>query len=64
MSESLVVSCDDCVMQHTPICQDCVVTAVCGREASPALVLDPSEVTALHLLSSVGLVPGLRHRRA
>ena len=60
MDEVTVISCDDCVMQHTPVCDDCVVTFICGREPDEAVVIDVVEVRAVRLLGEVGLVPGLR----
>ena len=63
MTEVLVIDCDDCVMQHSSACDDCVVTAVCGRCAHEAVVFAPDEAQVVHLLSSAGLVPALRHRR-
>ena len=63
MTEVLVIDCDDCVMQHTNACDDCVVTALCGRSPDQALVFDKAETHALRLLSTAGLVPALRHRR-
>lgn len=64
--ETTVISCDDCVMQHTDACDDCVVTFVCGRESHEAVVIDVAEARAVRLLGEVGLVPKLRHapRRA
>jgi hypothetical protein len=49
------IDCDDCVMQHSDVCDDCVVTFVCSREPHEALVVDVAEVRALRLLSDVGL---------
>lgn len=63
MTEMLVIDCDECVMQHTSACDDCVVTALCGRTDDEALELDGAEARALTLLSTAGLVPILRHRR-
>lgn len=63
MTEALVIDCDECVMQHTSACDDCVVSVICGREADEALVFDGAEARALRLLSTAGLVPMLRHRR-
>jgi hypothetical protein len=63
MSETLTISCDDCVMQHTDTCDDCVVTFICGREAGGAVVIDVAEARAVRLLSQGGLVPRLRHAR-
>jgi hypothetical protein len=56
------ISCDDCVMQHTPACEDCVVTFICGREPGEAVVIDAAEARAVRLLGEAGLVPPLRRR--
>jgi hypothetical protein len=63
MAEVLVIDCDDCVMQHTTACDDCVVTALCERTAHQAVTFDADEAHAVRLLSTAGLVPVLRHRR-
>jgi hypothetical protein len=57
----LTINCDECVMQHTMACDDCVVTFVVNREPGEALVIDVAEERAVRLLASVGLVPRLRH---
>jgi hypothetical protein len=58
---SFTISCDDCAMQHSDRCADCVVTFICGREADDALVVDAAEARAFRLLIGAGLVPELRH---
>lgn len=58
------ITCDDCVMQHTPACDDCVVSFICGREPGDAVVLDVAEMRAVRLLGEAGLVPHLRLRRS
>jgi len=63
MTLPLVIDCEQCVMQHTDACDDCVVTYICSREPGDAVVVDVEEFRALRLLSDSGLVPGLRHRR-
>ncbi len=63
MDNVSVISCDDCVMQHTDACADCVVTFICGREPDEAVVIDAAEARAVRLLGEVGLVPGLRQVR-
>ncbi len=63
MSLPLVIDCDQCVMQHTEACDDCVVTYICSREPGDAVVVDVQELRALRMLSDSGLVPELRHRR-
>jgi hypothetical protein len=61
--EALTISCDDCVMQGTDACADCVVTFLCSREPGDAVVIDVEDVRALRLLEHGGLAPSLRHRR-
>jgi hypothetical protein len=63
MPEPLIIDCDDCAMQHTETCGECVVTFICRSEASTAVVIDVAEARALRMLSDSGLVPALRHRR-
>ena len=58
-----VISCDDCVMQHTEACDDCVVTFICNRDPDEAVVIDVREARAVRLLSDAGLVPRLRQVR-
>ncbi len=60
MDDVSVISCDECVMQHTSACEDCVVTFICGRQPDEALVIDVAEARAVRLLGEVGLVPRLR----
>ena len=62
MGEVLTISCDDCELQATAACGDCVVTFLCGREADDAVVIDVAEARAVRLLGDAGLVPTLRHR--
>jgi hypothetical protein len=63
MSLPLVIDCDQCVMQGTDACTDCVVTYICSREPGDAVVVDVQEFRALRLLADSGLVPELRHQR-
>lgn len=60
---SLTIDCDQCVMQHTDACSDCVVSFICSREPGDAVVVDVGEYRALRMLADSGLVPELRHRR-
>jgi hypothetical protein len=57
------INCDDCVMQHTRACDDCVVSFIVGREPGEAIVIDVEEERAVRMLSDAGLVPELRHER-
>ena len=59
----LRIACDDCAMQHTDACADCVVTYIRTRDVHDAVVVDVAEARALRLLSKAGLVPELRHVR-
>jgi hypothetical protein len=61
--EPLVIDCDDCAMQGTDCCADCVVTFICSRQPGEAVVVDVAEERAIRLLSTAGLVPELRHVR-
>jgi hypothetical protein len=63
MAEVLVIDCDECVMQHSAACDDCVVTALCERTPHGAVVFDSHEAQVVQLLSTAGLVPALRHRQ-
>ncbi|MBK9181175.1 MAG: hypothetical protein IPM45_16740 [Acidimicrobiales bacterium] len=63
MGDGFRIDCDECVMQGTSTCGDCVVTFLCNREPDEAVVIDADEVRALRLLERAGLVPGLRHTR-
>jgi hypothetical protein len=59
----LTIDCDECAMQGTVACDDCVVTFICSREPGEAVVVDVAEERAIRLLSDAGLLPGLRHVR-
>lgn len=59
----LVIDCDECAMQDTDTCADCVVTFICSREPGEAVVVDVAEERAIRLLSGAGLLPELRHVR-
>ena len=53
------IDCDECAMQHTATCNDCVV-AVLLRESSEPLDIDTAEASALNVMADAGLVPRLR----
>ena len=63
MTQGFTIDCDDCRLQGTDACQDCVVTFICGREPDDAVVIDAEEHRAVRLLAGAGLVPKLRHER-
>jgi hypothetical protein len=60
----LRIDCDECALQSTPACEDCVVTFLCGAEASTPVVVDLAEARAMRLLGQGGLAPPLRHIRS
>jgi len=55
------IDCDECVMQDTEVCDDCVVTHLLRRNPEEGVVLDLDEARVLRRLAGAGLVPGLRH---
>jgi hypothetical protein len=63
MGSDLLISCDECVMEGTSACSDCVVTFLCDRAPEDAVIIDVVEARALRLLQEGGLAPALRHRR-
>jgi hypothetical protein len=64
----LTISCDDCSMQCTAACDDCVVTFVLRDDTSgfgeETMVLDLDQARVVRLFGKAGLVPGLRYRVA
>ena len=55
----MLIDCNDCVMQDTPACDDCVVSHVLHDITRP-LSLGEAEADAIELLVGEGLVPELR----
>ncbi len=55
----MIIDCDDCAMQHTKVCDDCVVTALLHITAHPVRLVE-AESEALGNLAAVGLVAPLR----
>jgi len=53
------IDCDECAMQHTVTCDDCVVTFLLGGSEGP-VEIDTAEAVALSAMADVGLVPRLR----
>ncbi len=60
--EALHIDCDECVMQGTSACDDCIVTFIVSRNPSEAVTADADQTAALHLLGRAGLVPESRHQ--
>ena len=61
---TISISCDDCVLQATDACDDCLVSFVLDRDPDDAVVIDADEARAVRLLASGGLVPSLRFSSA
>ena len=63
---SMVIACDECAMQCTPTCDDCVVTFVMrvDDEQLDLLTLDVAEERAVRLLAQAGMIPALQYRLA
>ncbi|HEY3940988.1 MAG TPA: hypothetical protein VGL60_00765 [Acidimicrobiales bacterium] len=59
LTSPLTIDCDQCSMQHTDACEDCVVSFLLEREAEDAVVIDAAEARAMRLLERAGLVPSL-----
>jgi len=55
----MIIDCDDCALQHTSACSDCVVTVLLHQAGDP-VVLNTDEQHALGRLSEAGLVAPLR----
>ncbi len=60
---TIEISCDECEMQRTKACGDCIVTFICSREPDDAVIIDVAEERAVRMLIRSGLVPDLRHER-
>jgi hypothetical protein len=67
-----IISCDDCSMQCTSACDDCVVTFLLRNDESgdgeahatgDVLALDPEQARVVELFGAAGLVPRLRYSR-
>lgn len=64
----LTISCDECSMQCTSACDDCLVSFVLRGDEAEAehepLVLDLDQARVVRLLGNAGLVPDLKYRVA
>ncbi len=56
----LSIDCNECAMNHTSACADCVVSYIVDREIGRPIELGDEEVRAMELLAEAGLVPGSR----
>ena len=55
----MLIDCDECEMQETTACQDCVVTHLLWDVAGP-IEVDAEQAEALEIMADAGLVPTLR----
>ena len=61
MGENVTIDCDECRLEGTGACDDCVVMHLLGAERSTAVVIDMQAARAVRVLGDAGLVPRLRH---
>jgi hypothetical protein len=47
MAQLLTIDCDECELQGTRACDDCVVTFLCQRVPDTAVVIDVAEARAV-----------------
>ncbi len=63
----VTVSCDECCLEGTSACEDCVVTFLLsaeGRRPEPVgVIVDAAEARAMRMLERAGLLPSLRFER-
>ncbi|MCA1833981.1 MAG: hypothetical protein ABR548_10085 [Actinomycetota bacterium] len=55
----MVIDCNDCVMQGTDGCNDCVVSYILDRPGG-AVVFDSQEERAVRAMTRAGLLPLLK----
>jgi hypothetical protein len=55
----MLIDCNDCRMQDTAACDQCVVSFV-FHDAGDPLAVDDDQAQALEMLAEEGLVPALR----
>lgn len=55
----MLISCDDCRMQGTDACDDCVVSYIIERPEG-AVIFDAAEERAIREMNRAGLLPAVR----
>jgi len=55
----MIIDCDECAMQHTAACSDCVVSVLLHKMGDP-VVISEEEQLALGNLADAGMVAPLR----
>jgi hypothetical protein len=65
--DQVTISCDECRLEGTSACDDCVVTFLLLSETkqapASAMIVDAAEVRAMRMLERAGLLPSLRFER-
>jgi hypothetical protein len=59
VTTTLTIDCDQCTLQGTDACSDCVVSFLLEREPDDAVVIDADEARAMRMLERAGLAPPL-----
>jgi hypothetical protein len=58
------ISCDECCLEGTSACDECVVSFLLGdAPQSEAVIVDVMEARAIKMLNQAGLLPELRFTR-
>lgn len=65
VTSTLTIDCDECRLEGSESCDDCVVSFLLGRDPEDAVVVNSEEARALKMLERAGLASALRfeHRR-
>ncbi|MHB1987915.1 MAG: hypothetical protein ACYCSF_08010 [Acidimicrobiales bacterium] len=63
MTKTISISCDECSLQSTTACDECVVSFLLGSSDNEAVIVDVMEARAIRLLHQVGLLPELRFEK-
>ena len=65
--DQVTISCDECRLEGTSACEDCVVTFLLSSEdprpAPVGVLVDAAEARAMRMLERAGLLPSLRFER-
>ncbi len=59
----VAISCDECSLEETGACDDCLVSFLLGPPSGEAVIVDVMEERAIHLLHEAGLLPEIRFAR-
>jgi hypothetical protein len=62
--DPISISCDECSLEGTSACEDCVVSYLLGgEETEDAMIVDVMEARAIRMLHGAGLLPELRFQQ-